>query len=96
MALETPLGGRFLKENRILFFGPPPWYMQLMWATVAAGSAMVVFGLFQIVMRGENAAYFGWVGFMLLFAGFWALVTPRSSRAWFRWAALPRPMKCPA
>ena len=72
MALETPLGGRFLKENRVLFFGPPPWYMQLMWATVAAGSAMVLFGLINIISSSGDPIYFGGVGLMLLCAGFWA------------------------
>lgn len=72
MALETPLGGRFLKEKRILFFGPPPWYMQLMWATVGGGIAFILWGLFLQVTQRGSPFYFGWVGVMLLMAGIWA------------------------
>jgi len=99
MALETPLGGRFLKEGRILFFGPPPWYMQLMWATVGAGAAMALYGLFEIATHGDNAFYFGGVGFMLLFAGFWAFgslqritfdIRAKTYRRWHGPGFLPR------
>lgn len=72
MALETPLGGRFLKEGRILFFGPPPWYLQLMWGTLAVGGASILWGTISVARGTGDPVYFGWVGLMLLFAGCWA------------------------
>jgi len=75
MALETPLSGRFLKENRILFFGPPPWYLQLTWATCGAGGAFIFFGLVQQIAHQGSPFYFGWVGLMLLMAGLWAFAS---------------------
>lgn len=72
MALETPLSGRFLKENRILFFGPPPAYLQLCWATLGVGGLFVLYGLFLQVTQSGSSFYFGWVGLMLLAAGCWA------------------------
>lgn len=75
MALETPLSGRFLREGRILFFGPPPAYMRLCWGTLAAGGAMILFGLIQQVTQSGAPFYWGWVGLMVLAAGCWAFAS---------------------
>jgi hypothetical protein len=72
MALETPLAGRFLKEGRILFFGPPPAYMRLCWATLGVGAGLILFGLVEQITQSGAPFYWGWVGVMVLGAGLWA------------------------
>lgn len=99
MALETPLSGRFLKEGRVLFFGPPPAYMRLCWTTLAVGAGLILYGLLGQVFGIGSPFYWGWVGLMILSAGLWALASlqritfdlrTKSYRRWHGPGFIPR------
>lgn len=76
VGLETPIVGRFTKENRRLIFAPPVWYDRLVAGVAVAGAFLcgtVLFpGLPGAVLPLESAMV---TGPLLLFAAAWAYLS---------------------
>lgn len=72
--LETPLEGRFAKENRRLAFAPPVWYDALV-AMCLAGGLLIVFLSFAGLLFGNAPAYGEALGALIAFAGVWAALS---------------------
>ncbi len=72
--LETPLSGRFARENRRLVFAPPVWYDALIVACLVTGLAVVAVG-FLAPSYGLGQIYGFFVGTMISFAGAWGALS---------------------
>ena len=68
--LETPLVGRFYRENRILVFAPPLWYDTLVAACIIGG---IVFTILFVLAGGEGWQLFGSIATAA--GGLWALAS---------------------
>ncbi len=62
--LETPLKGRFSKENRRLIFAPPQWYDTLVICCFLVGASMFLLGPF-----------FAFFGSLFFASGVWAVLS---------------------
>ncbi len=89
IGLETPLVGRIWGENKRLVFSPPNWYLGLVIACFGLG-VWILFGRLVGVLRIPELQSMSWLGWALLFAGTWALLSMEyvafdlRSRTYFR------------
>ncbi len=73
--LETPLTGRFVKENQGLVFAPPSAYFALINGTLAAGCAFLALGAagtFGLPVASGREWWFLMTGGMVVFAAIFA------------------------
>lgn len=72
--LETPLEGRFAKENRRLVFAPPVWYDLLIVACILTGLGLIALSFFAPAFAPlQFYGYF--VGTMIAGAGIWGALS---------------------
>lgn len=69
--LETPLEGRFARENKRLVFAPPFWYDFLVGVLLIGGGLVAAGTISGVAFRG-GGSYGLFFGCMVLFAGAWA------------------------
>lgn len=92
VGLETPLVGRFVREDQGLVFAPPLWYERLVLACLTGGPLLAVVGLFWPELTGRldtPAAVL--TGGAVFLAGVWALLSNErlhvdlKNRRYVRW-----------